>query len=732
VKIRGLLEGKGKMKKDFIEMYKNISVLHLIPELDPKQAGGYWTVKCPVCERHEAFIYANNPQGIKCSRENNCGNYTSLWDYIQQREGLDNPSTFRFLAKNAGMEIKPPDPEALKQYAGRQKKQAILKAIWEFFRESMPGSDTGKYLKDRGIPAGLLKAFGHFPGIRETLAGMEHKKISYSTVHGVLDFIKSREGYNLIFPFYDGNGDIITFIGRYLGDDPEKGKYLPFGEYSRETFFNTETINRENDRVVIVEGYMDALLLTHYGIPAVAIGSNTPGTKQITDLREFGIKDFIISGDQDTAGMNGKLSGIKKIRQSGGRAYILDVPEGKDPDEYIRKNGIDAFKELYKYPKNDYIWELERITADYDDMGPIDQEMLFNDIKAVGSRLEDPKETEVFNRMVGEITGYAPETIDQVIGTAREKVKKRELNEKATTLTAKASDLLAAGKTKKALDLLTREAKTIDDEIFDKTITLQTAGDIMQTKGHQEFIISGPNDFGMFPPAGVSALVAHPGVGKSFLCLDLCMKISQGIPWLGKYDTMKKNCLFIDEENGPIRLKKRLELIGNNPMTGGTDLPENFYFLSFSGVDFSDPAWSKAIKRTIQDQDIGFVVIDSFVDVFTGDENSVKDVQPVMHAIRTLATETRSHFLLIHHEKKEGGYRGSSAFNGAVDLMIKFELVTPESKDKQGNIIPANKDDGYYFESTKARDTDEFLKTIEMKIVANVFGIKEKTNKKGK
>ena len=717
------------MKTDFNNIYENLNILELIPELDPKQAGGYWTVKCPVCERHEAFIYANNPQGIKCNRENNCGKYTSIWDYIKQREGLNNGETYRYLAKNAGVPVRELSPEDVERHDHTQKTQNTLSALWKFFRESLKGSATEEYLKQRGIPEGLLNSFGHFPGRHETIKALDEKGIH--NIPKILAYLNDREEYTLIFPFYNQSEEIITLFGRYLGNDPEKkkNKYMPFGEYKRDIFFNTNAI-RKADRVVIVEGFMDALLLTHYDIPAVAIGSNTPSQKQIKDMMEDGIRDFIIALDNDTAGMKGKDATIRQIRALKGRSYILDVPEGKDPEEYIRKNGIDAFKELYTYPKKDYHYALERVTKDYEAMGIVDQEILFGRIAKVGALLDDPMEMEDFNFLVGEITGSTPEAIGETMDEVRETQRQQKLMEDGITLTEKARTLFKQGEPSKALKLL-EKAKTLQAEGSER-ITLQTANDIMNTKGHQEFIISGPNDFGMFPPAGVSALVAHPGVGKSFLCLDLCMVISQGLPWLGKYPTIKKNCLFIDEENGPIRLKKRLELIGNNPMTGGTDLPENFYFLSFSGVDFSDPAWSKAIKRTIQDQDIGFVVIDSFVDVFTGDENSVKDVQPVMHAIRTLATETRSHFLLIHHEKKEGGYRGSSAFNGAVDLMIKFELVTPESKDKQGNIIPANKDDGYYFESTKARDTDEFLKTIEMTITANVFGIKEKTNKKGK
>jgi len=286
---------------------------------------------------------------------------------------------------------------------------------------------------------------------------------------------------------------------------------------------------------------------------------------------------------------------------------------------------------------------------------------------------------------------------------------------------------------KQIMTIARQESKITDQELVEaiqkdtreKEINLLTANDIMETEGKQEYIISDGKDFGMFPPAGVSAIVADPGTGKSFLCLDLCMKIAGGRPWLETYQTMKKNCLFIDEENGPIRLKERLDLMTNNPYTGHRNpLPENFFFLTFSGVNFLDPIWVKAITKTIQSNDIGFVVIDSFVDVFNGDENSVQDVQPVMHAIRTIATQTNSHFLLIHHtNKSQGTYRGSSAFNGAVDLMIQLDYQNP-GKPREG--IDPDPKDGFIFHSTKVRDTKPFKKFIDITNTGNVFGIKEK------
>ena len=515
------------MKKDFKKIYDQLNYLELIPELDPKNIGGYWRMKCPNCGHHEAYIYDNNPKGIKCNRENNCGVYTTLWDYIQQREGLDGRETYRFLAKNAGVPVRELTPEEIERHNKIQQKQKRLSIIWDFFRESLPGSDTEAYLKNRGIPEGLLTSFGYYPGLSETIKAMEGKGIQSHEVHQTLEFLKDRDGYGLVFPFY-ANTDMITIFGRYLGNDPEKQskKYMPFGEYKRDIFFNTQSLNNP-DRVLIVEGYMDALLLTHYGIPAVAIGSNTPGEKQLKDLMEDGIHDFIISLDNDPAGTKGKETAIYKIRKLKGRAYVLDTPEGKDPEEYIQLNGIDAFKELYKYPKKDYQYTLERLTQNYDDMGTVDQEITFSrHITHVGTLLEDPTEIDDFNFLVGEITGKTPEAIGEVMEKVRKTERQKKLVEDGIQLTEKARDLFNRGQTSKALELLNERSETLKGEDLERIPDPFFSLERLRRELNQvsEGIQTGYNELDnalILPSEGVSIIAGPSSHGKTTFMLNI-------------------------------------------------------------------------------------------------------------------------------------------------------------------------------------------------------------------
>jgi len=252
-----------------------------------------------------------------------------------------------------------------------------------------------------------------------------------------------------------------------------------------------------------------------------------------------------------------------------------------------------------------------------------------------------------------------------------------------------------------------------------KVINLLTVDDILNSEADFDFLVEDPGkeDSGLFPQIGVSGIVAEPGSYKTFICLDLCFKISQGKDWLLKYPTKKSNCLFIDEENNKKRLNKRINaLLTSRDHT----VPKNLYFMCFSGINFLDPTWIKTLEETIITNNIRFIVIDSFVDVFNGDENSVQDVQPVMHTIRTLATKTESHFLLIHHTNKSDKnkkYRGSSAFNGALDLLLQLERTNgPEEKNPELKLYTA-----------KARDIEHFEKHIELIFnPGNNLGIAEK------
>lgn len=190
----------------------------------------------------------------------------------------------------------------------------------------------------------------------------------------------------------------------------------------------------------------------------------------------------------------------------------------------------------------------------------------------------------------------------------------------------------------------------------------------------------------------VSMWVGESGVGKTMALLDLSFAVASGQEWLNR-KTKQATALYIDEENGKTRFFERARLIMNTRRLGAAT---RLAYLSLPGFNLGNPEDLMILHDKIKETNAGFVVIDAFVDVLAGgDENSSKDVQPIFTGLRRIADTHHCSINLIHHNNKQGGFRGSSAMKGAVDVMISLTGNKPQ----------------LVFKSTKARDYEGFTIT---------------------
>lgn len=191
----------------------------------------------------------------------------------------------------------------------------------------------------------------------------------------------------------------------------------------------------------------------------------------------------------------------------------------------------------------------------------------------------------------------------------------------------------------------------------------------------------------VFSAGSVNLLTGEPGDGKTSACLDCGVAVALGERWLG-YAVTQGAVLIVDEESGPQRLKRRL---GDVMRGHDADASLDLYFITLARFNLWDARDVGALQCAIEDCGARFVIVDALADVMPGrDENAVKDVQPVFMALRAIAETTNAAIVVIHHNNKTGGYRGSSAIKGAVDLLLTVS--------KAGNVLT--------FTADKARDVD--------------------------
>lgn len=216
---------------------------------------------------------------------------------------------------------------------------------------------------------------------------------------------------------------------------------------------------------------------------------------------------------------------------------------------------------------------------------------------------------------------------------------------------------------------------------------LFSADDALDPQPPIEWIVEG-----VFSAGSVSVVCGEGGSKKTWSMLDCSVAVAHGEKWLN-FATRRSTVLIVDEESGERRLKRRLGNVLRGHAVGKGEV--SIICTSLSGLKLLEADEQTALLNLTQETGAKFIVIDALIDILIGgDENKSADVQSVFHALRCIAETTGAAIVVIHHNNRAGGYRGSSAMQGAIDL-----LLSVESKVDSPNID---------FASEKPRDVESF------------------------
>ncbi len=339
------------------EIKQRLDVAEVIGEyVSLKQAGKYLKALCPIHHEKTPSFMVDRSNGIwHCF---GCGKGGDVFSFVQEMEGTDFPETLRLLAKKANVELPRFDP---KLQSERTKLADIIRHAAAFYHEALKRSASAEvartYVRERAINDLTLDTFklGYAPeswdalltflrgrGFRDEdifLAGLSIRK-----EHGVGLYDRFRN--RLMFPISDQQGTIIGFGGRVLPGAPDdSAKYInsPQGAlYNKSTVvFGLDRAKqsiRRNDAAIVVEGYMDVIASHQAGVENVVAASGTAFTlEQLKLLKRYTTK-LLLAFDADLAGETATRRGIELALQEEFDLRIIRLPEGKDPDELIRRD----------------------------------------------------------------------------------------------------------------------------------------------------------------------------------------------------------------------------------------------------------------------------------------------------------------------------------------------------------------------------------------------------------
>lgn len=350
-----------------------------------KKGGNYWAC-CPFHgEKTPSFSVSGSRQMYHCF---GCGVSGNVYTFVMQYENYSFPEAVRLLAERAGVAL----PQ--EEYSEEQRKRADRRArLLEVNREAAkffyyglrsPHGETGRrYLEKRELTEETIHRFGlGYAGkdgadlvryLRDK--GFEDELIKEAGLAVVSEKygLRSQFWNRVMYPIQDGNGRVIGFGGRVMGDG--EPKYLnspetPVFDKRRNLYGLNFARRARSGNMILCEGYMDVIALHQAGFTQAVASLGTAFTaEQASVLRRY-TENVLLAYDSDGAGVKAALRGIGILREAGLTGRVINMEPYKDPDEFIKALGREAFQERIDRAENSFFFELRILERQYDMSDP--------------------------------------------------------------------------------------------------------------------------------------------------------------------------------------------------------------------------------------------------------------------------------------------------------------------------------------------------------------------------
>ena len=362
------------------EIKSRCNIVDVIGRVVPlKKSGSNFKGVCPFHnEKTPSFVVSETKQIFTCF---GCGATGDVIAFVKRYYNLEFRGAVEMLAREYGISL----DGAFRSNRNKDELYEINRQAARFFYKAMrEKSNKGyTYMKNRGISEETMNKFGigyaddGWTSLYDFLgaAGVAEKKmLELGLISKSKDrcFDKFRD--RVIFPIINTAGKVIGFGGRIIGDgEPKYLNSQESGIFQKKNNLYGLNLARKDvsreDSIVLVEGYMDVVSLYQAGVRNVSASLGTALTENQARLIKRYTRNVVLSYDSDQAGQNAAMRGIDILYREGLRARVLRVFDGKDPDEFIRKNGRGAFYDLMDnaLPYGDFKLEFAKAGYDLDD-----------------------------------------------------------------------------------------------------------------------------------------------------------------------------------------------------------------------------------------------------------------------------------------------------------------------------------------------------------------------------
>ena len=399
-----------------------------------KRSGSNQFGLCPFhSEKTPSFSVSPDKQIYHCF---GCGKGGGVINFIMEIESLTFPEAVEFLAKRVGMAM--PEQEDNREAKKRRRMLELNRDAAKFFYSCLSGPNGGPaldYMAKREITPATAKRFGlgYAPDTWDSLI-KAMKELGYSE-YELFDAGLVRKGKNgghydtfrsrLMFPVIDVRGDVIGFSGRILGEGEPKYMNSPetlvFNK-SRNLFALNLAKKSKSGHIILAEGNIDVVMMHQAGFDSAVASLGTSLTPEQARLISHYTREVIIAYDSDGAGKKAAQRAIGLLDKLDVKVKVLSMSGAKDPDEYIKTKGADAFRNLLDKSENHIDYRLQTVTDKYD-LSVDEQKVAFlKEASDMVARLPGSVERQVYAIRIAGMAGVSNDVVVQEVERRRKKL----------------------------------------------------------------------------------------------------------------------------------------------------------------------------------------------------------------------------------------------------------------------------------------------------------------------
>lgn len=397
-----------------------------------KKGSSFWGL-CPFHnEKSPSFSVSGDKQMYHCF---GCGAGGNVFTFVMNYENYTFPEAVRYLAERAGVTLPQEEQsEDMRRRAGRRARLLeVNKEAAKFFYYQLrtPQGETGyRYLKNRELSDETMQHFGlgyagksgayliqylRKKGFEDELI-KEAGLANFSEKSGLLSQFWNR----VMFPIQDINHRVIGFGGRVMGDG--EPKYLnspetPVFDKRRNLYGLNFARTARSGNIILCEGYMDVIAMHQAGFPQAVASLGTAFTSEQASLLHRYTDNVLLAYDSDGAGVKAALRGIGILREAGLAGKIINMHPYKDPDEFMKNLGKEAFLERIAQAENSFFFEIRILGEQFNQHDPEERTRFHREIARKLCEFKEDVERENYLQAIADKYHIGFENLRKLVNT---------------------------------------------------------------------------------------------------------------------------------------------------------------------------------------------------------------------------------------------------------------------------------------------------------------------------